>query len=95
MADHWVRVETTSSDDVPARITRLLAQRRMRVRALHMSRRPGDDGWAIQVIVDMADHTEVELLVKRLNRLIDVIRVVHDAGPRLARSPQGLARVDA
>jgi acetolactate synthase regulatory subunit len=79
MADHLLQVETTSSAEVPTRITRLLAQRRMRVRGLHMARRPSDDAWSIQLVVDVPDENQAELLVKRLNRLVDVIRVVDSA----------------
>jgi acetolactate synthase small subunit len=81
MADRVVRVEATSSDEVPARITGLLAQRRMQVSSLHMARRLGDGAWSIQLTVTVADDNQAKLLVKRLNRLVDVVRVVDpDAG---------------
>ena len=97
MADRLLLMETTSSDAVPARITQLLAQRRMRVGSLHMARRPGDGTWSIQLVVDLADESQAELLVKRLNRLVDVIRVVDsEAEPtRLAEAPKQLVRLDA
>ncbi|MGH3246884.1 MAG: ACT domain-containing protein [Trebonia sp.] len=82
MTEHSLRVETTSSDEVPARITRLLAQRRVPVRSLRMARRPGDRAWSIHLVVGLTEQTEVELLVKRLNRLIDVTRVHREEGNR-------------
>jgi acetolactate synthase regulatory subunit len=88
MADHLLRVETTSSDQVPARITRLLAQRRVPVRSLRMARRPGDHAWSIHLIVGLTEQAEVELLVKRLNRVVDVICVVDTA---VSGPPSGCA----
>jgi acetolactate synthase small subunit len=82
MADRLLLVETTGSDEVPTRITRLLAQRRMQVSSLHMARRPDDRAWSVRLVVDVADENQAELLVKRLNRIIDVIRVVDTAGSR-------------
>ena len=82
MANLVLRVEATSSDEVPARITGLLAQRRTQVSSLHMARRLGDGAWSIRLVVDVADDNQATLLVKRLNRIVDVIRVVdRDTGP--------------
>jgi acetolactate synthase small subunit len=88
MADRLLWVETTSSDDVPARITRLLVQRRTRITSFHMARGPGDGAWSIQLVVDVTGTAQAELLVKRLSRLIDVIRVVDTgSGPADQRGP--------
>ena len=76
MANRVLRVEATSSDEVPARITGLLAQRRTQVSSLHMARRLGDGAWSIQLVVDVTDDNQATLLVKRLNRIVDVIYVV-------------------
>jgi acetolactate synthase small subunit len=84
MAERLLLVETTSSDGVPARIAQLLAQRRVRVGSLHMARQPGSGVWSIRLVVDVTEENQAELLVKRLNRVVDVIRVVDTAvsGPR-------------
>ena len=76
MANLVLRVEATSSDEVPARITGLLAQRRTQVSSLHMARRLGDGAWSIQLVVDVTDDNQATLLANRLSRLVDVIRVV-------------------
>jgi acetolactate synthase small subunit len=76
MAERLLLVETTSSDQVPARIARLLAQRRVQVGSLHMARQPGGGAWSIRLVVDVTDENQAELLVKRLNRVVDVIRVI-------------------
>ncbi|WAX58484.1 hypothetical protein M6B22_06890 [Jatrophihabitans cynanchi] len=76
MTERLLLVETTGSDEVPARITRLLAQRRVRLASAYVTRRTDDDGWAVQLVVDVTGDDEVSLLVKRLNRLIDVVRVI-------------------
>jgi acetolactate synthase I/III small subunit len=82
VVDRLLCVEATASSVVPRRITGLLAQRRMPVSSMHMSRRPEDGSWYIQLVVDLADASEVDLLVKRLNRVVDVVRVlVPDVGP--------------
>jgi acetolactate synthase regulatory subunit len=89
MAERLLLVETTSSDEVPARIARLLAQRRVRVGSLHMARQPGSGVWSIQLVVDVTDENQAELLVKRLNRVVDVICVVDTASAsrRVAAQP--------
>jgi acetolactate synthase small subunit len=85
MAERLLLVETTSSDGVPARIAHLLAQRRVRVGSLHMTRQPGSGRWSIRLVVDVAEENQAELLVKRLNRVVDVVRVV-DTAAAAARS---------
>jgi hypothetical protein len=41
-----------------------------------MARRLGDGAWSIRLVVDVADDNQATLLVKRLNRIVDVIYVV-------------------
>jgi acetolactate synthase small subunit len=52
----------------------------MQVSSLHMARGPGDRAWSVRLVVDVADENQAELLVKRLNRIIDVVRVIDTAG---------------
>ena len=80
MADRLLLVETTSSDEIPARIIRMLTQRRTQIVSLHMARRHNGGAWFIQLVVDVTGENEIELLVKRLNRLVDVISVVDADG---------------
>jgi acetolactate synthase small subunit len=82
MADRLLLVETTGSDQIPTRIAGLLAQRRMQVSSLQMARLPGDGAWSVRLVVDVTDENQAELLVKRLNRIIDVVRVIDTAGDR-------------
>jgi acetolactate synthase regulatory subunit len=50
-----------------------------------MARQPGSGGWSIRLVVDVAEENQAELLVKRLNRVVDVIRVI-DTAAAAARS---------
>ena len=81
MVHRLLCVEATASSKVPTRISGLLAQRQVPVIGMHMNRRPEDGSWYIQLVVDLADADEEELLVKRLDRIVDVVRVF-DPGAR-------------
>jgi acetolactate synthase-1/3 small subunit len=65
---------------VPARVCGLLAQRQVDVGSIQMSRTPDRRLWWVQLFVRLEYVDHIQLLVKRISRLIDVI-AVHDAGP--------------
>lgn len=75
MADHLLCLDATGASELPARIMRVLIQRRVRLTSVTMSRLPDGGAWSAQLHVDAGDQAEVELLVKRLNRIVDVLRV--------------------
>lgn len=77
MSVHLLSVDATGSDEVPARLTRLLAQRHVQLMCVHMTRRAQTGAWSVQLLVDLHRPTELDLLIKRLNRVIDVVRVRH------------------
>jgi acetolactate synthase small subunit len=71
-----VLVIATDSRWVPARICGMLAQRNIELRSIEMTG-PGDGRfWRIQLAVSVSGRDEIGLLVRRLNRLIDVVEVV-------------------
>jgi acetolactate synthase I/III small subunit len=60
---------------LPARVCGLLAQRNIPVSSIQMSKPVGSQHWWIQLVVCVESTSEVERVVNRLSRLVDVIDV--------------------
>lgn len=67
----------------------VLALRRADVRSL-TTWREADDSFRIQLAVDIADGSAIDLLHNQLNRIVNVLEIVQQPVDNL-RSPQGLA----
>jgi acetolactate synthase-1/3 small subunit len=76
MPEHLLAVVAAPGRDVPAHVTGLLMPLDVEVVGMQLSHPPGSDLWWIQLSVRAPSPARVELLVKRLNRLVDVLRVV-------------------
>lgn len=76
MPEHLLAVVAGPGRDVPARVTGLLMPLDVEVIGMQFSHPPDSELWWIQLTVRIASSTRLELLVKRLNRLVDVLRVV-------------------
>jgi len=61
---------------VPTRICGLLAQRVVTISSIQMIHDHAASQWAIQLVACVENELELELLIKRLNRLVDVLEVV-------------------
>lgn len=80
MVEHLLSVLGTDSRTLPARVCGLLAQRNIPVSSVQMAKPVGSQHWWIQLVVCVDSTTEVQLVVNRLNRLVDVVKVSDD-GP--------------
>jgi acetolactate synthase small subunit len=58
----------------------LLAQRNVDVNSVQMVKPTGGSHWWIQLVVCLGPDEGVELVVKRLNRLVDVVKIVEVSG---------------
>lgn len=76
MSEHLLAVVAGPGRDVPARVTGLLMPFDVEVIGMQLSHPPDSELWWIQLSVRVASSARLELLVKRLNRLVDVLRVV-------------------
>lgn len=106
MTQRLLHIEAAPGSNVPARVTGLLAQRQISVSSLHAESQPAGC-WSIQVTAHVQDDQALERLVKWLNRLVDVTRVLvlsgADETARIRRSffvtltarPADLANVSA
>jgi acetolactate synthase small subunit len=61
---------------VPSRICGLLAQRVVTVSSIQMTHDRATSQWTIQLVACVENARELELLIKRLDRLVDVLEVV-------------------
>jgi acetolactate synthase I/III small subunit len=80
VAEHLLSVVATDTSVVPARVCGLLAQRNIAVSSIQMVKPAGGAYWCIQLVVCLGPEESVELVVKRLNRLVDVVKVVEISG---------------
>lgn len=86
VSEHQLCMLTSDSLMIPTRVCNLLAARKISVDSVQMTKLAGSSRWWIQLVVRVAEPDDVELLVKRLNRLIDVIKVIDiTAGPNHQR----------
>lgn len=75
MPEHLLAVVAGPGRDVPARVTGLLMPLDVEVIGMQLSHPPDSELWWIQLTV-RASSARLELFVKRLNRLVDVLKVV-------------------
>ncbi|WP_033295443.1 ACT domain-containing protein [Amycolatopsis jejuensis] len=80
MPAHVLSLIATDAHAVPARVCSLLAQRRVAVDSMQISRLPGAPAWWIQLGLRPGEDRDFELLIKRMNRLVDVVKVVGITG---------------
>lgn len=68
---------------VPSRICGLLAQRVVTISSIQMTHDHAASQWTIQLVACVANEFELELLIKRLERLVDVLTVtdIEATGP--------------
>lgn len=76
MVEHLLCVIASDARAVPARVCGLLAQRSVEVSSIQMAKPAGSTRWWIQLVVCLDRNGDVELVVKWLNRLVDVVKVV-------------------
>ncbi len=80
MYNRLICLLAADAQTVPARVCGLLVQRQVDVGSIQMSRTPDRRYWWVQLFVRLEYDDHIQLLVKRISRLIDVM-AVHDAGP--------------
>jgi acetolactate synthase I/III small subunit len=61
---------------IPARICGVLAQRNVAATSIQMCKPEGSRNWWIHLVVELDEPKEAQLLLKQLNRLVDVITVI-------------------
>ena len=61
---------------VPSRICGLLAQRVVTISSIQMTHDHAASQWDIRLVACVENQLELELLIKRLDRLVDVLKVV-------------------
>jgi acetolactate synthase I/III small subunit len=66
----------SDSQTMPARVCGLLAQRNIPVNSIQMTKPADSQHWWIRLVVCVESMNEVELVANRLNRLVDVIKVI-------------------
>lgn len=76
MPEHLLAVVAGPGRQVPTRVTGLLLPPDIEITGMQFSHPPDSALWWIQLGVRVASPEGLELLIKRLNRLIDVLRVV-------------------
>jgi acetolactate synthase small subunit len=64
---------------VPTRICGLLAQRVVTISSIQMTHDRAASRWTIRLVAYVETELELELLIRRLNRLVDVLEVVEVA----------------
>ena len=89
MPDYVICLLATSATSVPSRICTLLAQRQVKLVSLQVSRSHEREGWLVQLAVTLDKPAELDLLISRLDRLIDVVAVI-DAAPTSADHRQSI-----
>ena len=82
MVEHLLWVLASDSDQVPTRICGLLAHRNIATTSIQMTRSTGSPHWLIQLVVSVGSAAEIEFVAKRLNRLIDVVKVIDVSAAR-------------
>jgi acetolactate synthase I/III small subunit len=82
MPAHLLAVVAGPGRDVPSRVAGLLLPSDIDVIGMQFSRPPGSGLWWIQLTVDVPSLERLELLTKRLNRLVDVLKVRTLTDPR-------------
>jgi len=88
MRSHTLQLTTTASPTAPARVLALCAQRGVDVGGIHADRLDRESAWRIELGVTVDDEAALELLICRLNRLVDVIdlRLLDEvSGPHAGR----------
>ena len=76
MPDYLLAVVTCPGRGVPARVAGLLLPTDIEITGMQFSHPPDSEAWWIQLAVRTPSAERLELLTKRLNRLVDVVRVV-------------------
>jgi acetolactate synthase regulatory subunit len=75
VVEHLLCMLGTDSIRLPSSICGLLAQRNIAASSIHMTKPSGSDHWWVQLVVSVDSTAEAELVVKRLDRLVDVVNV--------------------
>jgi acetolactate synthase-1/3 small subunit len=76
MSEHLLAVLAGPGRDVPARVAGMVLPWDIVVVGMQFSHPPDSTLWSIQLAVSVSSERRLELLTKRLNRLVDVRRVV-------------------
>jgi len=76
MPEHLLAVVAGPGRDVPARVAGLRLPSDIEITGMQCNRAQEPSGWWIQLAVRVRSAQHLELLIKRLNRLVDVLRVV-------------------
>ena len=76
MSEHHLVIVAGPGHDVLARVAGLLLPMDVEIISLQFSRQSDPDRWRIQLAVHVPSADRLELLTKRLNRLVDVTRVI-------------------
>ncbi|MFB7859445.1 hypothetical protein [Rhodococcus qingshengii] len=76
MSEHHLVVVAGPGRDVPARVAGLLLPMDVEIISLQFIRQSDPDRWRIQLAVHVSSANRLELLTKRLNRLVAVAQVI-------------------
>jgi acetolactate synthase-1/3 small subunit len=76
MSEHHLAIVAGPGRDVPARVAGLVLPMDLEIISLQFIRQSDPDRWRIQLAVHVSSADRLELLTKRLNRLVDVTRVI-------------------
>lgn len=102
LTDHLLAIVAGPGGSVPARVAGLLLPSDIEVIGMQLSHPPDSELWWIQLAVRVPSADRLQLLTKRLNRLVDVLRVVtlepdghrrQSVYVRLRPEPAGLAQI--
>lgn len=79
MLERMLSLVAVDDRRVPTRICGLLAQRVVTIKSIQMTHDRAAAKWTIQLVACVENELELELLIKRLDRLVDVLEVVEIA----------------
>lgn len=79
MIERAIRITSSAADSVPLRICSLLVQRRIAVRNVQMSRSPQTERWMIDLVVRLESIDKLSLVLRQLDRLVDVVQIVESS----------------
>ncbi|WP_394617319.1 ACT domain-containing protein [Lentzea sp. JNUCC 0626] len=80
MHEHLICLTAADDHRALARLSAMLVQRKATITTMQFSRQPDSKSWWIQLIVRVESERERELVVKRLNRLVDIIKAFEVPG---------------
>lgn len=76
MLERVLSVIAVDDRRVPSRICGLLAQRVVTISSIQMTHDHAASQWTIQLVACVENELELELLIKRFDRLVDVLEVI-------------------